>query len=107
MSEGNISDNLWKYNIGSGIWTWMKGSGICACPPGVYGVKRVAAASNNPPGRAESSCTWIDTSGNLWFFGGQTPTTCNCTAWSGTAAGFSDVWKYDVGTNNWTWMSGA
>lgn len=96
--------NLWKYNIASGMWTWMKGPGTCSCSPRVYGIKGVPAAANNPGSRAEVSCSWIDATGNLWFFGGQA---CNgnCGG-AGTNGGLSDVWKYDIGTNNWTWMSG-
>ncbi len=96
--------NLWRYNIGTADWTWMKGPGNCSCFAPVYGVKGVAAPTNEPGTRAEVSCSWKDAAGNLWFFGGQA---CNgsCNGAS-TNGGLSDVWKFDVGTNEWTWMSG-
>lgn len=96
--------NLWKYNIATGQWTWMKGPGTCTCTQPVHGTKGVASATNHPGSRAETSCTWLDATGNLWFFGGQA---CNGSCTSGSHAGtYSDVWKYDISTNNWTWMSG-
>lgn len=97
--------NLWRYNIATAEWTWMKGPGACDCIAPNHGVKGVAAASNEPGARIETSCSWVDAAGDLWFFGGQ--------ACSGGCAGpaayggtYGDVWKYDIGTNNWIWMSG-
>ncbi len=104
-APGGWDDNLWRYNITTQEWTWMKGVGQCTCTPRVYGVKGVSASSNDPGPRAEVSCSWVDPTGNqLWFFGGQACTgTCNS---GSTNMGLSDVWRYDIGTNNWTWMSG-
>ncbi|MBL7893523.1 MAG: PKD domain-containing protein [Bacteroidia bacterium] len=103
-TTGGWDANLWRYNIGSGMWTWMSGPGKCSCPPSVYGTMGVAAATNTPGARAENSCTWVDGTGVLWLFGGQGCTgTCVGAA---TTLGFSDLWTYDTGTNNWTWMSG-
>ena len=39
--------------------------------------------------------TWVDTSGNLWLFGG-----------SGITNSWSDLWKYSISTNEWTWEKG-
>jgi hypothetical protein len=43
-------------------WTWVSGA-QADDEPGVY-------AANGVPGAREGSQTWIDSSGNLWFFGG-------------------------------------
>ena len=32
---------------------------------------RVLRSSSNVPGARDSSATWIDSSGNLWLFGGN------------------------------------
>ena len=37
--------------------------------PGVYGTQGVPSAANVPGGRY-GSVSWIDSSGNLWLFGG-------------------------------------
>ncbi|MBS1744088.1 MAG: T9SS type A sorting domain-containing protein [Bacteroidetes bacterium] len=90
-SAGPLND-LWKYNASINQWTWMKGPQLPSGNP-VYGVKGVSSASNIP-GARQMSETWIDTNGNLWLFGG-----------SGSAY-FNDLWKYDAGTNQWTWIHG-
>src|SRR5690606_6648693 len=55
---------------------------------------------NNIPGGRRGAITWTDTSGALWLFGGVG-------YGAGTGVGFlNDLWKYDIGTNTWTWISG-
>ena len=89
--------DLWKYNIASNMWTWMNGPGI-SNPPNSYGTKGIAAASNYPPGRTEGNACWVDNNGNLWLFGGQT---------SANVGYLNDLWKYDISTNDWTWIRGS
>lgn len=62
---------------------------------GNYGIKGVAAPTNEPPGRYQA-CYWTDKSGNFWLFGGVVDKLMA-----------NDMWKFDVRTNMWTWMSGA
>lgn len=90
-------DNLWKYDPLTNEWTWMKGTGTPG-PAAVHGVQGVAAMTNTPGARCETSCSWTDNNGNLWFFGG-TP--------AGVGANWNDLWKYDPLTNMWTWMKGG
>jgi N-acetylneuraminic acid mutarotase len=52
------------------------------------------------PGARVGAVTWIDASGNLWLFGGN----------GSNPLGYeflNDLWKYNVATGEWTWMSGA
>src|SRR5205085_4350 len=87
--------NLWKYDPINNLWTWMNGPG-----PGsfnsVYGIKGVPSATNQPGSRGWGGLSWTDTAGNLYLMGGH-------------AGGYSrnDLWKYDVGSNLWTWVSGS
>ncbi len=96
--DSGFSNLLWKYDPQINMWTWVNGSkgwNFIAS----YGIKGVPAPSNNPGGRAFASLTWTDTLGDLWLYGG---------------VGFdsmgnyvqSDLWKYHIITNEWTWMSG-
>jgi gliding motility-associated-like protein len=62
-----------------------------------FGTLQVAAATNQPPGKFEFATSWIDNSGNLWMFSGA--------RFSATSSS-DDMWKYDVATNMWIWMSG-
>jgi N-acetylneuraminic acid mutarotase len=83
----------------TGEWAWMSGSDT-AYATGVYG-KLGVAAPTNVPGARENAASWIDATGNLWFFGGTQ--NCNGCYW-GPA---NDLWKYSPSTGYWTWMSGS
>ncbi|MBW8049649.1 MAG: hypothetical protein FVQ77_04790 [Cytophagales bacterium] len=77
-----------------GEWTWMHGDSTLN-QAGVYGTKGVSSPSNKPGARYGPSA-WTDPSGNFWLFGGviNGPDPLN------------DLWKYDITTNEWTWMDG-
>jgi hypothetical protein len=93
---GGNSNALWRYEPSTNQWTWMSGTTI-PNDPGIYGIPGIPSVNIYPPARNESSSSWIDLAGNLWLFGG-------------TLDGFSenknDLWKYDIATNEWTWMKG-
>jgi len=75
----------------------MKGAGG-PFAGGTYGTKGVANINNNP-GARYMSASWTDAKNNLWLFGG----------FGNDASGagiLNDLWKYDIATNLWTWMSG-
>lgn len=95
----NAMSDLWKYNTGSNLWTWVKGNGLYA-QPGIYGVMGVPAAANIPAGRQEAMA-WTDSQGDLWLLGG------NGFATSSSFGTFSDLWRYTISTNQWTWMNGT
>ena len=95
-AAGFYSDlnDLWKYNIATNEWTWMSGSNM-ANSPGSYGTQGIASSSNQPPARHEIAGRWIDNQNNLWFLGGV------------EFGYYDDMWKYDITTNEWTWMKGT
>jgi hypothetical protein len=78
-TQGYLND-LWKYN-GNGWWTWVGGSNTVN-QVGNYG-SRGAAATTNFPGARWGMVSWIDSSGNLWLFGGN-----------GMNGNFNDLWEY-------------
>lgn len=90
-------NDLWKYDPGTGLWTWMGGSNV-ANQYGSYGSRGIPSAANIPGARV-GSVRWGDGSGNLWLFGGAG----NATHDQGR---LNDVWKYDLGNGQWTWMGG-
>ena len=92
-------NDLWQYNPGAGTWTWVSGSNTDAAL-GVYGTKGVAAAGNVPGARGYSN-SWIDSSGNLWLFGGFS---YNGT---GTQGVMNDLWMYSPAAGSWTWIGGS
>jgi hypothetical protein len=89
------NDNLWKYDPAINQWTWVRGVGNAWSTP-VYGTQGIPTPSNTPGPRTLGTLTWTDTTGNLWLFGGS------------AGMGFNaDLWKYDVASNMWTWVSGS
>ncbi|HEU4716482.1 MAG TPA: PKD domain-containing protein [Bacteroidia bacterium] len=98
FSGGGSHNDLWKYDPVANMWTWMNGTNINN-DPGSYGAQCVPSATNTPPSRMECRTRWTDDCGNLWLFGGAIN--------PGGTGGFNDLWKYNVQTNEWTWVSGA
>jgi len=102
-ADGNlyVLNDLWKYDPTSGFWEWVSGSSTPSMTygtPGIYGTKGVAAAGNTPGSRS-GAISWIDSSGNLWLFGGY--------GYDSTEIGYlNDLWKFVPSTGQWTWVSG-
>jgi N-acetylneuraminic acid mutarotase len=92
-------NDLWMFNTSTSQWTWMSGGNIVN-QSGIYGTEGTPAAMNVPGARAYATA-WTDGSNNLWLFGG------NGYDSAGTAARLNDLWKYNIGTGQWTWMSGS
>lgn len=85
-SAGNSGDlnDLWKYS--GGEWAWVSGSKFVNQSP-VYGTLGTPAPGN-VPGSRDTAQTWIDSSGNLWIFGG------NGIDSTGTAGQLNDLWVF-------------
>jgi len=97
-TAGKLND-LWKYTPSSGQWTWISGSDV-ANVVGVYG-ELGTVATTTVPGSRQGASSWIDSSGNLWLFGGVGYDS------TGDVGNLGDLWKYSPSANEWTWMSGA
>jgi N-acetylneuraminic acid mutarotase len=95
---GSLND-LWRYSPSSGQWTWVSG-GNGDNASGVYGTQGSASASN-VPGARQAANSWIDSSGNLWLFGGYGYDS------TGGAGYLNDLWQYSPSTGLWTWVSGG
>lgn len=95
---GKLND-LWRFDVTSTQWTWISGEEI-ADAPGIYGTLGTASATTLP-GARQAANSWIDSSGNLWLFGG---TGFDAT---GGVGNLNDAWQYSPSTLQWTWVSGA
>jgi N-acetylneuraminic acid mutarotase len=95
---GKLND-LWRYSPVSGQWTWVDG-GNTDNAAGLYGSQGTAAASNLP-GARQASNSWIDSSGDLWLFGGYGYDS------AGEVGYLNDLWQYSLSTGLWTWVSGG
>jgi N-acetylneuraminic acid mutarotase len=96
--SGNLND-LWRYSPSTGLWTWISG-GNAANASGVYGIQGTAAAGN-VPGARQAASSWIDSSGDLWLFGGYGYSS------TGGVGYLNDLWRYSPSTGQWTWVSGG
>jgi N-acetylneuraminic acid mutarotase len=87
-------------NCGHNEWAWMGGSNV-ANASGTYGSLGVAASTNVPGVRNFGPVSWTDASGNLWLFGG------NGIDSAATTGDLNDLWKYNITSGQWTWVSGS
>jgi N-acetylneuraminic acid mutarotase len=108
--DGELND-LWELTASTREWAWMGGSVSTNCdfgadcdetPAGLYGTLGTSAPGNIPGGRQDAA-SWIDNSGNLWVFGGYGSDAIG----SPGLTILNDLWKYDIATSQWTWMSGS
>lgn len=98
MTQGYLND-LWKFDITTSMWTWISGSNT-VMSVGTYGTKGVASSSNVPSSRS-GAVSWKDNAGNLWLFAGHGKSSVT------TNADLNDLWRFDMTTSQWTWMSGS
>lgn len=94
-----VYNTLWEFNTTTMEWTWVSGSsGIGG--NAVYGMQGTPSSSNVPGARSGSSC-WIDSTGNLWIFGGAGFDSANA------GLDLNDLWKFNPVNSEWTWVSGS
>jgi N-acetylneuraminic acid mutarotase len=84
-ANANFND-LWKYSPSTGLWTWVSGSNG-GDASGTYGTLGTPGVGNVPGGRS-SPISWVDTSGNLWLFGGLGRDSM------GMLGNLNDLWRY-------------
>ena len=94
-----VLNDLWEFNPTTHVWTWVSGSSTINSA-GVYGTQGVPAATNMPGSRIDAA-SWIDSSGNVWVFGG------GGFDGAGGKGALSDLWEYSPSTNQWTWVNGS
>jgi Galactose oxidase, central domain len=98
-----LLNDLWKFDPSTIQWTWVSGSSTCN-QPGIYGTLGQPAAANAPGGKF-GAAGWVDSSGNLWLFGGVGDD------WQSPPFTFTnvmnDLWEFSPSTNEWTWVAGV
>jgi gliding motility-associated-like protein len=90
-----FGNDLWKYDVATNMWTWVNGSNVVSAPnpAGVFGTKGIPSVNNYPSARGFGSSCWTDNAGDLWLYAG-----------GGATSVFNDLWRYNIATNQWTWM---
>ncbi|MCX6185439.1 MAG: beta-propeller fold lactonase family protein, partial [Bacteroidetes bacterium] len=97
-ASGYLND-LWYYNTSTNQWNWYHGDNN-PNQNGIYGQMGISNPQNKP-GSRQSSAYWIDNNNDFWLFGGTGYTT------GGAGGQLNDLWKFNLGTGNWTWKKGA
>lgn len=104
--SGGYFNDLWKYNTATGQWTWVSGDSLLN-QFGFFGVKNIATSATKPGSRMEAM-SWADPAGNLWLFGGYgfVRPSGGQTIGGAEVGDINDLWKYNIASNQWTWVSG-
>ncbi len=98
QGNGELSD-LWKYTPSNSQWTWVAGASLAWYSPS-YGT-RGTGSTNNYAGARQSCGLWLDSSNNVWIYGGYGPDV------NDNFGELSDLWKYTPTNSQWTWERGA
>jgi N-acetylneuraminic acid mutarotase len=108
-STGKVGllNDLWKYNIAGGTWTLVSGT-TTADQNGAYPAAAGSGGAGFTPGGRQTSVLWVDSTGNVWLFGGfglDSKGTSGGTGQIGSV--LNDLWEFNAGTGQWTWVSGS
>jgi hypothetical protein len=103
-----IFNDLWEFSTTSGMWTWVSGSSTVGPNGGqsaTYGTQGTPAAGNVPGGHVFAT-SWRDSSGNFWFFGGDSYTTVPA-PYAIEYYPSNELWEFNPGSKSWAWMGGS
>jgi len=101
-SAGTFSElnDLWELNPTTKVWAWIGGSSLIN-RASTYGTVDVPSSSN-VMGSRYGFAGWIDSSGNLWVFGGV-----GYNPFEPYDDPMSDLWEFNPSTKEWTWVTGS
>ncbi len=105
---GGFLHDLWKFNSSTG-WALISGSSTVGTTTGAGGQLGLYGTLNqfgalNLPGSREYSSGWVDSSGNLWLFGGEAVDS------KGNLGYLNDLWEFSPSqgaTGEWAWQGGS
>ena len=86
--------DIWSYDINAKAWAIISNRGQYEVFTDKFNESTVAH-----PGDRTRMASVMDKDGYFWFFGGETKDL-------GFHTGWSDMWKFNPTTKNWTWMGG-
>lgn len=94
-------NDLWKFDPLTVQWTWINGPQTITDQNGEFGPLGVPGPNYYPPARTFGPNCWTDNNGDLWLYGGYGFDI------NGAQGGLSDLWKYNIASNEWAWMGGS
>lgn len=98
----SVTNSLFKFDLFQGDFEYVKGGPEVAA--GSYGVRGVESPSNNPIARLGHNYFFDSTTDSFFVFGGAFMSDAIFSQPYGDR--FSDMWKYNITSNNWVWMHG-
>jgi N-acetylneuraminic acid mutarotase len=101
LSDLEHLDDLWRFDPDQGTWSKVKGAEKVNQRPD-HG-KQNQSGNDSSPGSRSAATAWTDPEGNLWLFGGVSYQSED----NGKASYYNDLWKFDTGTRQWTWIGGS
>jgi len=115
-SAGTIGllNDLWTYNPGTKVWTWMGPTTTnVANQNGSYPANTglTSGTGTTVPGGREAAVLWVDTSNNVWLFGGFGLDSIGTNGPPGPSgpggAILNDLWEFNFASKQWNWVSGS
>ena len=95
-----LYNDLWRFDPSTSQWTWVSGNSDAASTGGVNGTYSSLGATGIPGSRYYAN-SWIDSSDNLWLFGGDGYDSNN------SGVDLNDLWEFNSSTSEWTWIGGS
>jgi N-acetylneuraminic acid mutarotase len=107
-SFGTLND-LWSFNPKTLVWTWVTGANTIGAA-GIYGSRGstvpATAGTPNTPGARLGTTGWIDSTGNLWMFGGSGSDSTGTAVTSDGGGALNELWMFNTTSKLWAWMGG-
>jgi hypothetical protein len=116
--DPELLNDVWEFVPGAtfnadgsfpGNWIWQGGFSSFN-QSGIYGTTQGTATTGCAtgtttgcvlPGGRWAAASFNDASGNVWLFGGQGVDS------TGTIGLLNDLWRYNIASKQWTWVSGS
>ena len=102
-ASASMLNDLWIYDFNSSpnSWVWISGTNsdnqIGTYPTSTSSI----SSSDYTPSSRMNQSNWMDSSGNLWIFGGYGYDS------NGHVGYLNDLWMFNPNTSEWTWVGGS
>ncbi len=108
-SNIGLLNDLWECTSPCTTWKLVAGTTL-ANQDGIF---PTATGGTGTPGGRQNGVLWVDSSGNVWLFGGwgldSVGTTATGLGPQNTQIGaiLNDLWEYSASAQQWIWVSGS
>ncbi|KAI3657742.1 hypothetical protein MP638_004346 [Amoeboaphelidium occidentale] len=100
VSTSQATNTVFKLSFSDGLWSWVSGK-LTSNAPGVFGELGVPGNGAEPPNLFSFAYGYDINARQMYVFGGG-----SYVSGVGGFKKYSQMWRYDVMSGNWTWMNG-